>query len=55
MKKPVFCDRFDEGISHLVHAQNFPKNEYFLPTDMYTYQGVRNINFSENFAYVLNE
>ena len=44
-------------VIHLVRMQNFPKNYYFLPlirTRKCEYQGVRNVNFSENFAYVLN-
>ena len=34
--------------------QNFTKNEHFLPPDTHTKvyaQGVRNVHFSENFAY----
>ena len=45
------------GVIHLVRTQHFPKNYYFLPSDTHTYvccQGVRNVTFSENFAYVLN-
>ena len=37
------------GIIHLVRTQNFPE-KFFYP-----YQGVRNVDFSENFAYVLTE
>ena len=36
------CIHFDQnivsissGIIHLVHTQNFPKNEHFLPPDMH--------------------
>ena len=38
---------------HLICAQNFPKNEHFLPTCAHL--EVRNICFSEKFTYVLNE
>ena len=49
-----------QEIIDLVRTQNFPKNQHFLPPDTYTYvrcvyQGVRNVSFSENVAYVLNE
>ena len=46
------------GIIHLVRTQNFPKNEHLLSPDthMYVYvSGDKNVSFSENFAYVLNE
>ena len=43
------------GIIHLVRTQDFPENFYFLPPDMHAYQEVRNVSFSENFAYLLNE
>ena len=49
------------GVIHLVRTQNFPKNQHFLPLDdAYFYVcvsggGVRNVNLSETFAYVLNE
>ena len=46
---------FKQGMIHLVSTQYFPKNQHFLPPDMHTYQGVRNVKFSEDFAYVLNE
>ena len=40
--------QFTLGIFHLVPAQNFTK--------MYVgVEGVRNVSFSENLAYVLNE
>ena len=42
----------------LICTQNFSKNQYFLPlirTRTRAYQRVRNVSFSENFAYVLNE
>ena len=45
------------GFIHLVLTQNFPKNWHFLPpirTRTCAYQGIRNVSFSENFAYVLN-
>ena len=34
--------------------QKFSRN-IFTPSSTCTYQGVRNVSFSENFAYVLNE
>ena len=36
---------------------NFPKNNIYplIRTRMYAYQGVNNVSFSVNFAYVLNE
>ena len=46
------------GIIHLVRTQNFPKTNVSCPlinTSTYAYQGFRNVSFSENFAYVLNE
>ena len=47
------------GIIHLVRTQNFPKNHNFFPPDTHartsTSQGVRNVTFSENFAYAPNE
>ena len=45
-------------IMYLVRTQNFPKTNISDPlihTRMCAYQGVRNVSFSENFAYVLNE
>ena len=48
---------FTFGIN-LVYKQNFPKNRHLLPSDTQTsvcYQGVRNIIFSDNFAFMLNE
>ena len=42
----------------LVRMQNFPKNYHFLPSvriGTCAYQGIRNISFLENFAYVLYE
>ena len=51
------------GVIHLVRTQNFPKNQHFLHLIRTRYVfvsggwgwGVRNVSFSENFAYVLNE
>ena len=46
------------GIIHLIRTLNFPKKEHFWPligTRTCAYQGVRNISFSVNFAYVLTE
>ena len=45
------------GIIHLVRLQNFPKklNYSLIRTPACTYQGVRNVGFTENFANVLNE
>ena len=40
-----------KGIIHLVRTQNFSAKYHLLPPD----QWVRNISFSKNFAYVLNE
>ena len=56
-KGEAFSLRFSDisltsiGVIHLIRTQDFPKNEHFLPPDIY--QGVRNVHFSENFAYVL--
>ena len=49
---------FHLGIIHLARTQNFPKkNIYYhlIRTDTRAYEMERNFNFSENFAYVLNE
>ena len=46
------------GIIHLVRSKTFRKTKISYPlirTPMCVYQGVRNVSFSENFAYVLNE
>ena len=47
------------GINYLVRTRNFPKNLHVLPPDTHrfvcVYQGVRNVSFLEDFAYVLNE
>ena len=43
------------GIIHLAHIRSFPKNLHFLPPDTLAYQWIRNVSFSECFAYVLNE
>ena len=46
------------GITHFVRTQNFRKTNISYPlmrTRTCVYQGVRNVSFSENFAYVLNE
>ena len=47
------------GIIHLVSTENVPKKtNIFSPlirTHTCAYQGVRNICFSENFAYILHE
>ena len=42
---------------HLVRTQNFPENVHFLPPDTQThvYLSEGNVNFSENFALVLNK
>ena len=62
--KGVILDKLRYGllwyeVIHSVHTQDFPKNSHFLHPDTYTpscaYQGVRNVSFSENFAYILNE
>ena len=49
-----------KGVIRLVCTQNFLKNYYFLcPDDTHTYEcvsgGIKDVRFSENFAYVLNE
>ena len=47
----------DMEIIHLVRTQNFPKTSISYPlirTHTCAYQGVRNVSFSENFAYVLD-
>ena len=41
-----------QWVIYLVHTQNFPKTNISLPPDTHAY--VR-FQFSENFAYVLNE
>ena len=46
------------GIIHLVCTQNFPKTNVFYPLmreQRRGYQWIRNICFSENFVYALNE
>ena len=46
------------GIIHLVRSKTFRKTKISYPiirTPMCMYQRVRNVSFSENFAYVLNE
>ena len=43
-----------KGVIYLKRTQNFPKNN-FLPPGTHTCVCVRNVSFSENFAYVLNE
>ena len=42
----------EHWIIHLVHMQNFPKNFSYLliRTRTCSYQGVRNVSFSENFC-----
>ena len=50
--------RKSKRIIHLVCAQIFRKITFFTPLirkHMYTYQGVKNVSFLVNFAYVLNE
>ena len=45
-------------VIHLVRAQNFPKNYYFLPPDTHRYvcvSEVSNVDFSKHFAYVINQ
>ena len=47
-----------EGFIHLVRTQNFRKANIsytLIRTRTCVYQGVRNVSFSECFAYVLNE
>ena len=47
-----FLGEINLGIIYLVRSQNFPKNSYFLPlihTRANTYQGVKNVSFSETF------
>ena len=45
------------GITHWVRSQNISKNisEHLIRTHKCAYQGVRNVSFGENFAYVLSE
>ena len=43
---------FNLGIIHLVRTLNIPKTKIYLLIGTRTYQGVRNVNFSEYFAYV---
>ena len=42
---------------NLVHTQNIPKKLTFFTPDTHkvTHQGLKNISFSENHAYVQNE
>ena len=47
----VFSNCFLLGIVHLVCTQNLPKTNISFPLIR---QGVRNVSFSESFAYVLN-
>ena len=47
-------DKVEEhiGITHLVHAQKFPKTNISHPLiciRLYVYEGVRNVSFLENF------
>ena len=45
-------------IIHLVRTYYFLENDYFFLFDTHTYvwvEGVRNISFLENFAYILNK
>ena len=45
-------------IIHLVSTQNFPKTIISYPvirTHTCAHQGVRNVSFSENFMWLLNE
>ena len=44
----------EDGIIHLVRMQNFPKNKNFLSIDTQPHVWVRNVNFLEDFRYVLN-
>ena len=46
------------GINHLLRTQIVEKSNIFytlIRTRRYAYQGVRNVSFSENFAFVLND
>ena len=46
------------GLIHLVRAQNFSKTNIFyslIRTRTCAYQGIRNISFLGDLAYVLNE
>ena len=48
--------KLQEGIIHLVHTQNFLKNQNFLPLiRTRTYQCVTNVSFRGNFGCVVNE
>ena len=45
------------GVINQVFTQNFPKtniSNLLIHTRTCAYQGVRNVSFSEDFAYVLN-
>ena len=42
------------GHPFITHVKFSSKLTFFIP-DTHTYQGVRNVNFSENFAHVLNK
>ena len=53
-----FFFHLTSGIIHLVRTQNFLKTNISNPlirTRTYVYQGVRNVSFFENFAYVIND
>ena len=52
---PYFDNLHGVGVIHLVRTQNCPKNYPLIRIRTCAYPGVRNVNFSENFAYVLNE
>ena len=55
---PAFLIVENLGIIHLVSKQNFSKTIIFLPLIRIrasAYQEVKNVGFSENFVYALNE
>ena len=58
LKMPFFAKslRVTPSIILTLLKYNFQFKVHFSPTEkrMYAYQGVRNVSFSENFAYVLN-
>ena len=51
----LFCKAFTRDHLFLYVRKIFPKTMCLSGGKKCAYQGVRNVSFSENFAYVLNE